>query len=181
MRTVTLRRLASNVRGSWGWVVSPRLGPAPTKFKKLRAPTDIVRGFWERMEAREWDGARELLADDVVVIWPATREKFEGADAFIAMNQAYPGDWHIDVQSVLAQGREVLAWVEVRIGDQRSWCAQRATVTEKRIRSTIDLWVDEGSFEPPEWRVALLTGAGRASSAPVSTNDPVPAPNEEAS
>ena len=165
-----------------------RLGPPPRKYKKLRAPVDIVRAFWERMEARDWEGTRLLLADDLVVVWPATTELFEGADTFIAMNQAYPGDWHIDVQEVQANGRHVLAWVEVVVGDQRSWCAQRATVTERLIRSSIDLWVDEGSVEPPPWRVALLTAADTARptvttvttvTTDPATTDPDPVSNEE--
>ena len=154
--------------------MSPRLGPAPTKYKKLRAPADIVRSFWERMEARDWADARALLADDLVVIWPATREKFDGADTFIEMNQAYPGDWHIDVQAVHADGRNVLAWVEVHVGDQRSFCAQRAVVTERLIRSTVDLWVDEGDTEPPAWRVELMSQIA------TTANESAPVLNEEA-
>ena len=155
--------------------MSPRLGPAPREYKKLRAPVDIVRAFWERMEARQWDGARLLLADDLVVLWPATLERFEGADTFIALNQAYPGDWHIEVQSVIADGRDVLAWVHVRIGDQLSLCAQRATVTERLIRSTTDLWVDEGETQPPAWRTELMSRIA------TKTTEPAPSPNEEAS
>lgn len=154
--------------------MSPRLGPAPTKYKKLRAPVDIIRSFWERMEARDWDDARALLADDLVVIWPATAEKFEGADTFIQMNRAYPGDWRIDVQAVHADGRDVLAWVEVRLGDERSFCAQRAIVTDRLIRSSIDLWVDEGDTEPPAWRVELMSQIA------TTANESAPVLNEEA-
>ncbi|WP_426572626.1 nuclear transport factor 2 family protein [Aquihabitans sp. McL0605] len=152
-----------------------RLGPAPTKRKKLRAPSAIVRAFWERMEARDWEGARLLLADDLVVIWPATAEKFDGADTFIAMNQAYPGDWHVEVQRVNADGRHVLAWIEVHVGDERAFCAQQVVVTDKKIRSSIDLWVDEGESEPPAWRVDLMSRIA------TKTTSPAPSLHEEAS
>ena len=155
--------------------MTPRLGPTPTKYKKVRAPVDVVRSFWERLEARDWDDARALLADDLVVVWPATRERFEGADTFIALNQAYPGDWHLSVQAVHADGRNVLAWVEVRLGDVRSFCAQRAIVTERLIRSSIELWVDEGEITPPAWRAEVM--AQIAGSTP--TTEPIPALNEE--
>ena len=151
------------------------MGPAPKKYKKLRAPVDIVRSFWERMEARDWDDARALLADDLVVIWPATREKFEGADTFIALNQNYPGDWHIDVQRVSADGRNVQAWVEVRIGEQRTFCAQQSVVTDKLIRSAIEIYVDEGESEPPAWRAELLSRIA------TKTTEPAPSLHEEAS
>jgi limonene-1,2-epoxide hydrolase len=156
--------------------MSPRLGPEPTKYKKLRAPVDIVRSFWERLEARDWDDARALLADDLVVLWPATRERFEGADTFIALQQAYPGEWHIAVEAVHADGRDVLAWVEVRIGDTLSICAQRATVTEKLIRSSVELWVDEGEITPPAWRADAMARIARTTG---SATESVPALNEE--
>lgn len=149
------------------------MGPAPKKYKKLRAPVDIVRSFWERMEARDWDDARALLADDLVVVWPATQERFEGADTFLALQQAYPGDWHIAVSAVHADGRNVLAWVEVRLGDTLSLCAQRAIVTDRLIRSSIELWVDEGEITPPPWRADVMAGIAR------STAAASPALNEE--
>ena len=99
-----------------------------------RKPAGVVRAFWERMEARDWAGARALLADDVAVVWPATRERFVGADVFIEVNQRYPGDWHIDVRKTVADRDEVFAWVEVRIGEQLSLCAQRAVVDDRKIR-----------------------------------------------
>jgi hypothetical protein len=150
------------------------MGPPPRKYKKLRAPVDIVRSFWERVEARDWDDARDLLADDLVVVWPATRERFEGADTFIALNQNYPGEWHIDVQAVHADGRNVLAWVTVRIGDQLTFCAQRSIVTDRLIRSLVEIYVDEGESEPPAWRVELLSRIA------TKTTEPAPSPNEEA-
>ncbi|MFN8019864.1 MAG: nuclear transport factor 2 family protein [Acidimicrobiales bacterium] len=122
-----------------------------------RKAAAVVRTFWERMEARDWAGARTLLADDVAVVWPATRERFIGADAFIEVNQHYPGDWHIEVKKVLADKAEVLAWVEVRLDGQLSLCAQRAIVEDRKIRSSVDLWVDEGAETPPPWRVELMS------------------------
>jgi hypothetical protein len=132
------------------------MGPAPKKYKTVRAPVDVVRSFWERMEARDWDDARALLDDDLVVVWPATRERFEGADTFIALNQAYPGDWHISVQSVHADARDALAWVEVRVDGQLSLCAQKATVADRKIVSSIELWIDEGEITPPPWRAEVM-------------------------
>ena len=120
--------------------------------KKPKAPVDVVRGFWERMEARDWNGARELLADDLVVVWPATLERFEGGDLFIAMNQAYPEGWHIAVQAVMAEKQDVLAWVAVTLDGQRSWCSQRATVHNKKILNAVELWTDEGGVVAPTWR-----------------------------
>jgi SnoaL-like protein len=62
----------------------------------------IARLLWERIQARDWDGARALLADDMVCRWPHSDERFEGADNFIQMNRAYPEGWEITVVDVTA-------------------------------------------------------------------------------
>ncbi len=72
-----------------------------------------------------------------------------------------------------ADGRNVLAWVAVRIGDQLTFCAQRSVVTDRLIRSIVDLYVDEGESEPPEWRAELLARVA------VEATEPIPALNEE--
>jgi hypothetical protein len=40
---------------------------------------DVVRAFFERMEARDWDAAAACLAPDVHIEWTATGERFDGA------------------------------------------------------------------------------------------------------
>jgi hypothetical protein len=42
-----------------------------------------VRALWNFIEARDWPGARALLADDLIVELPATGERFTSADAFV--------------------------------------------------------------------------------------------------
>ena len=40
---------------------------------------DVVRTLWERMEARDWDGARATLADDFVCDYPPRTSAFRRA------------------------------------------------------------------------------------------------------
>ena len=40
---------------------------------------DVVRTLWERMEARDWDGARATLADDFVATTPHRTNAFPRA------------------------------------------------------------------------------------------------------
>ncbi|WP_244502348.1 nuclear transport factor 2 family protein [Streptomyces oceani] len=35
-------------------------------------PSKIVQELWDRMQARDWVGIGELLADDVVIEWPVS-------------------------------------------------------------------------------------------------------------
>ena len=120
-------------------------------------PADVVRAFWERQQARDWAGAQALLAEDAEVWYPATGERFATAADFMAMSQAYPDGWSITVRAVVADGEDVLAWVEVPFHDQMMWCAQRATVRDGRILTTVDLWTTENQDEAPEWRAPFRT------------------------
>lgn len=50
---------------------------------------EVVRTLFERMQARDWAGAREVMATDATIRYSATGEVFTGA-SFMAMNEAYP-------------------------------------------------------------------------------------------
>ncbi len=157
--------------------MSPRLGPPPRRYKKVRAPQDVVRAFWTRVGGRDWEGARQLLDEHLVVLWPATKERFEGADTFLSMLRAFPDGWTVSVETVSAQGNDVLAWIEVPFDGQMSWCASRARVYQGQITAAIDLWTDEGGVLVPSWRTATHDVDGVFIAPPALPTDPS---NEEA-
>ena len=114
-------------------------------------PGAVVRTFFERMEARDWDEAGRCLADNVRIDYTATGERFDGPN-FLAMNRAYPDGWTITVVDVIESDDRVAAQVIVDHGDDRFWCAGFYTVIGGQIVSGTEHWVTEGSDEPPGWR-----------------------------
>ncbi len=54
-----------------------------------------VRSMWAAFQARDWKAARALLKDDLQVVWWTSGERFDSADAFIAVQQKYPEGWTI--------------------------------------------------------------------------------------
>lgn len=76
---------------------------------------EVVALFWERIQARDWAGVHALLAPGVVLEYPATGERFEGADAVVAINREYPEGWSIHVHRVVIgpDGDSVVSEVEV--------------------------------------------------------------------
>lgn len=73
---------------------------------------DVVRSLFDRMEARDWAGVGELLAEGVVYELPQTRERVIGRDAYLDFCRAYPEGWHLRVHRVVAgAGGEVAVWV----------------------------------------------------------------------
>jgi SnoaL-like domain len=119
-------------------------------------PASVVRTFHERMEARDWSGASELLSPTVHIEYTETGECFDGSN-FLAMNHAYPDGWAIEVVETVAAGDRVASQVSVRQGDDVFWCAGFYTVADGVIMSGIEHWVTEGEQAPPEWRRQFTT------------------------
>ncbi|MFR9726711.1 nuclear transport factor 2 family protein [Streptomyces sp. MS19] len=118
-------------------------------------PSEIVREFWNRMGARDWDGLRELMADGVVIDWLASGERFAGRENIVGVNAAYPLGWSIEVLSVVADGETVASEVAVpheTLGDFR--VASFWTVRDGRIVSGREYWTTVGGDPAPEWRTA---------------------------
>jgi ketosteroid isomerase-like protein len=112
---------------------------------------DVVRRFFESMQARDWEAAAACLAPDIEVWWPASGERFVGRD-FLAVQRAYPEGWQITVASVLASGEQVAARVQVDLAPDRFWCAGFYTVRDGVITDGVEHWVTEGADEIPAWR-----------------------------
>ena len=119
-------------------------------------PADVVRAYWDRIEARDWEGARALLADDVVVEWPASKERMVGAANVVAVNAEYPEGWSIRVLRVLADGAEVASEVEVPHGDDLHRAASFWTVEEGRIVRGREYWTAVGADPSPAWRAPYV-------------------------
>jgi hypothetical protein len=106
--------------------------------------------LWLAFEARDWDGAAALLHDDFVAEWPVSNERFAGRERFIGVNRAYPGDWHIAIDRVVAEGNAVVTQVHVDIGDERSHAISFFDMRDGLIVKVVDWWPEP--YDPPAWR-----------------------------
>ncbi|MER7758657.1 nuclear transport factor 2 family protein [Streptomyces sp. NPDC097619] len=113
----------------------------------------VVESLWERIQARDWAGVAELLAEDAVVDWPVTGERITGRENYVAVNREYPEGWSIRVLRIVAEGDRVASEVEVPhegIGVFRA--ASFWTVREGRIVRGTEYWTGVGSESRPAWR-----------------------------
>jgi ketosteroid isomerase-like protein len=116
---------------------------------------EVVRGLWERIQARDWPALRALLAPEVVLEWPATGERFEGPDAVVAVNKDYPEGWSIDVVRVVPSpdGETVVSEVEVPHADMGTFAvASFWRVRDGRVTACREYWVQCGAEQAPAWR-----------------------------
>ena len=119
-------------------------------------PVDVVRQLFERMQARDWPGAASVMSPTAVIRYTATGEQFTGA-AFMAMNEAYPDGWNIEVMDVMASGQRVAAHVRVPNGDQIDWLSGFYTVADDTIVEGAEHWVTERSEPAPAWRATFTS------------------------
>jgi len=73
----------------------------------------VVAAYWAAAEARDWQAFGSLVTDDVVYEGPQTRERVRGREAYVRFNiEGFPGEWHIAVKRIVAEGRYAASWIE---------------------------------------------------------------------
>jgi hypothetical protein len=114
---------------------------------------ETVRALWDSFQQRDWAGARRLLADDAAMTWVCTAERFQGGDAVIAVNAAYPEGWSIHVLDCapLADGR-ILSLVRVDHPPQCFFATSLVRVEDGLIVEIEEYWATAEA--PPAWRSA---------------------------
>lgn len=124
------------------------------------SPAEVVRAFWTCLEARDWGAFRGLLADDFVVVWPQSGESFS-PDGFVAVNRAYPGDWHLQLRELWIDGDRVVTEVACEIDGRTDTALSLFTVRDGRIQSLREFWPDP--MPVPEWRLRLAAASSSPS------------------
>jgi ketosteroid isomerase-like protein len=120
-------------------------------------PSEVVRALWNRILDRDWNGVGELVAEDAVIEWPASRERITGRDNFVAVNREYPEGWSIHVLRIVADDDQVVSEVEVphtELGIFR--VASFWTVLGNRIVRGTEYWTTLGADEAPQWRARYV-------------------------
>jgi len=120
-------------------------------------PVEVVRAFWAAIEARDWAGVGDLLAEDAVIDWPASGERIRGRANGVAVNREYPEGWSIRVLRLVAQAAEVVSEVEVpQAGVGTFRAASFWTVADGRITAGREYWTEMGADVAPDWRRAYV-------------------------
>ena len=112
-------------------------------------PSEVVAQLWGRIQARDWVGVGELLAEDFVLEWPQDLVRLRGHANFVDFNRSYPEGWSIEVLRIVAQGSTVVSEVRVphpTVGPH--YALSFYEVAGGRITSCREYWVMEAYEEP---------------------------------
>jgi ketosteroid isomerase-like protein len=114
-----------------------------------------VRAYVDNAERRDWESFGALLAEDVVYEMPQTRERIRGKSTFLQFNMEYPGDWHLQVRRIVADGRHAAAWIDARVGaEHQDACVWFELSGQGLISRITDYWPEP--YDPPSGREHLV-------------------------
>jgi hypothetical protein len=83
-----------------------------------------------------------------------TRERIRGRLAFLQFNMDYPGDWHLRVRQVVADGTLAALWLDVRVGADGQDACVWVEVVQGHINRITDYWPEP--YDPPPGREHLV-------------------------
>ncbi|MGC4980332.1 nuclear transport factor 2 family protein [Streptomyces sp. DT193] len=110
-----------------------------------------VESYWAAADARDWEAFAELLAEDVVYTLPQTRERISGRERYVEFNREYPGDWHVQIERVMAEAGQAVTWTHVTVGLEEMHAITFFTADASgRISAVTDFWPEP--YEPPAGR-----------------------------
>jgi hypothetical protein len=114
-----------------------------------------VERLWAAIQARDGVVAREQLAENVVIDWPATGERFSGRDRFVEVQRVYPEGWSIELRVLAHEGSRVAVEVRVPHGEEVYFCAAFYEVEDGVITRGVEHWSEGRPSSPPSWRAHL--------------------------
>ena len=113
------------------------------------APSEVVAQLWGPVQARDWVGVGDLLAEGFVLEWPNDLVRLRGRANFVEFNRSYPEGWSIEVLRIVSEGTTVVSEVRVPHPTVGPWYALSFFEVEgDRITSGREYWVEEAYEEP---------------------------------
>lgn len=114
---------------------------------------NIVQAYWNAIHELRFDDVRALFSETAVITWPNTEEVFT-LDEFIAVNEAYPGEWDEEVLQCYKAEDRIISETMVK-GKEVSFLAIGFyKIQEGKITALREYWTAVEAA--PEWRKELL-------------------------
>lgn len=77
-----------------------------------------------------------------------------GRAAYVRFNAEYPGDWHLVVQRIVADGDQAASWLDFQVGDERVIGITFFQLQNGKIAEVLDIWPEP--YEPRAGREHLV-------------------------
>ncbi len=142
--------------------VTANVGVEPTSaaMPESSSAEAVVREFWRLMGTNDFRAVKAVLAEELVVEWPQSKERIRGPENFARMNSEYPttGRWQFTINRLVACGEEVVTQVSVTDGTQSAEPVSFFTVRAGKFVRLVEYWPEP--FAPAENRRHLVERMG---------------------
>lgn len=116
----------------------------------------LIRKLWSLFSDQNWDDSKKLFHESFVAEWPQSKERFVGADNFVEMNRAYPGNHTIEIQEILVAGDRVVSAVYIHADTgQQAFATSFFEIKAGRIAKATEFWGEP--YAAPESRKLWAT------------------------
>ena len=109
-----------------------------------------IERLWTLFNQGLFEDSASLFDPKFVATWPQSREQFIGAENFLLMNKAYPGEYSISILRVIEVGDEVISEVKIIHDNKPLYAVSFWEFNRGKIIRVVEYWADEG--KSPEWR-----------------------------
>lgn len=107
----------------------------------------IVEQYWQTVNDRDWPAFGALLHEEMVYEIPQTRERVRGKDAYIDFNKTYPGDWTLEIVTLVADQHRAVSQIAFRDDGQEQTGISFFEFKDGLIYRITDFW--PVAYEPP--------------------------------
>jgi hypothetical protein len=114
---------------------------------------ELILEYWRCFDQADFRSAMKLMEPHCKVLFPNTGERFDHAELFIRMNEAYPGRWRASVERVERCENLVITAVRVSSPEtlQSFYAVTFFRLQNGKIYEIVEYWGENGT--PPEWRI----------------------------
>jgi hypothetical protein len=108
----------------------------------------LLASYAEAISGRDWPALRRLLADDAAVTLLHTGERHD-ADAFVAFNRDYPGEWVFHTDEVVDGGARGVLRAHTVVGDETYHVATFGSRgATGRLTDLVEVWTEAVAPHP---------------------------------
>jgi SnoaL-like domain len=111
-----------------------------------------VERLYEALRTRDWKGVEAQVHPRVVVEYPATGERFEGASEFVLSHRLRPEELSIKRLDIVNGDQQVAVYAVVTTPTGTDHMMAFYRLQETRIAHIVELWVTAGTMPRPRWR-----------------------------
>jgi hypothetical protein len=116
----------------------------------------IIEKLWQLFSEQKWLDAKKLFHRDFVAEWPQSRERFIGADNFVDMNEAYPGNHTLEILNIMSSGDRVVTAIYIHADTgQKAFATSFFDIKDSKIFKVIEFWGEP--YDAPASRAKWAT------------------------